>query len=148
MSIYASWPAFHAVHACSVRPLLRSCALRQRYLVGPPSCSVPWVSRPSAISCPPLPLLCRPLSPYRYPVLLPLLDLPYPVHGPSHASHAVHACAVQALGKAMVVSGCVPQGDKQAPELKGVSTLGAIGPPSLSRLDHLGPTSITTWACS
>lgn len=46
------------------------------------------------------------------------------VKGPSQAAIGNLVRRGRAQGKALLVSGCVPQGDKGAPELKGVSLLG------------------------
>lgn len=46
------------------------------------------------------------------------------VKGPSQASMTNKIRAAAAQGKPIVVTGCVPQGDKRIPELQGVSVLG------------------------
>ena len=46
------------------------------------------------------------------------------VKGPSQAAVGTLVGRAKAQGKAVVVSGCVPQGDRNAKELQGVSMLG------------------------
>ncbi|GFR41988.1 hypothetical protein Agub_g2668, partial [Astrephomene gubernaculifera] len=46
------------------------------------------------------------------------------VKGPSQAAMSSLIAAARAAGRAVVVAGCVPQGDKKLPELQGVSLLG------------------------
>ncbi|KAG2495228.1 hypothetical protein HYH03_006502 [Edaphochlamys debaryana] len=46
------------------------------------------------------------------------------VKGPSQAGMSSLITAGRAAGKALLVAGCVPQGDKRLPELAGVSVLG------------------------
>ena len=48
------------------------------------------------------------------------------VKNPSQAAMASLLARGRALGKALVVTGCVPQGSRSAPELQGLSLLGAL----------------------
>ena len=48
------------------------------------------------------------------------------VKNPSQAAMGSLLARGRALGKGLVVTGCVPQGSRSAPELAGLSLLGAL----------------------
>jgi len=50
------------------------------------------------------------------------------VKSPSQAAAGSLLARGRALGKALLVTGCVPQGARAAPELQGLSLLGASPP--------------------
>lgn len=61
------------------------------------------------------------------------------VKSPSQSAMANLLASGRDCGKRLLVAGCVPQGDKGAPELQGLSLLGGFGARVLGKGDGFGP---------